>query len=74
MIAPNCFHVCSGNCRRIGCNCLCGEFHDTLNQSELDEIQENTTSMEEKLVALDAIIPKKEIFDAIGYDKNNESF
>lgn len=22
-----CEHVCSGNCRRIGCNCECGEFH-----------------------------------------------
>jgi hypothetical protein len=22
-----CDHVCSGNCRRIGCNCECGEFH-----------------------------------------------
>jgi len=25
--APNCEHVCSGNCRREGCNCECGEFH-----------------------------------------------
>lgn len=29
MIHQNCDHVCSGNCRRVGCNCLCGEFHDT---------------------------------------------
>lgn len=24
---PDCDHVCSGNCRRNGCNCECGEFH-----------------------------------------------
>lgn len=23
-----CDHVCSGNCRREGCNCLCGEWHE----------------------------------------------
>lgn len=73
MTHPNCFHLCSGNCRRVGCNCLCGEFHDTLNQSELDEIQEDTTSMEEKLEALEYIpIPKQEVFDAIGYDKSHD--
>lgn len=22
-----CNHVCSSNCRREGCNCLCGEYH-----------------------------------------------
>lgn len=22
-----CYHQCSGNCRRVGCNCECGEFH-----------------------------------------------
>lgn len=24
-----CDHVCSGNCRREGCNCDCGEWHLT---------------------------------------------
>lgn len=23
-----CHHQCSGNCRRVGCNCSCGEYHD----------------------------------------------
>lgn len=23
-----CNHQCSGNCRREGCNCACGEFHE----------------------------------------------
>lgn len=23
----NCEHWCSGNCRRTGCNCECGEWH-----------------------------------------------
>jgi hypothetical protein len=22
-----CDHMCSGNCRRVGCNCNCGEWH-----------------------------------------------
>jgi len=23
-----CEHICSGNCRRVGCNCECGEYHE----------------------------------------------
>ena len=23
----SCDHICSGNCRRVGCNCNCGEWH-----------------------------------------------
>ena len=23
-----CSHVCTSNCRRAGCNCECGEFHE----------------------------------------------
>lgn len=23
-----CFHVCTSNCRREGCNCECGEYHN----------------------------------------------
>lgn len=26
--ANKCEHICSGNCRKEGCNCACGEFHD----------------------------------------------
>jgi hypothetical protein len=26
-IEVQCDHVCSGECRRSGCNCQCGEFH-----------------------------------------------
>lgn len=37
MIHPNCEHMCSGNCRREGCNCLCGEWHDGLSKEELVE-------------------------------------
>lgn len=29
---PDCFHECTGNCRHVGCNCECGEFHDTLEE------------------------------------------
>ncbi len=27
MIHPHCYHDCTSNCRRKGCNCLCAEFH-----------------------------------------------
>lgn len=27
-----CFHVCSGNCRREGCNCNCGEYHEVVEE------------------------------------------
>ena len=23
----DCNHICSSNCRKIGCNCACGEYH-----------------------------------------------
>lgn len=26
---PKCFHSCTSNCRREGCNCKCGEYHLT---------------------------------------------
>lgn len=42
MTHPDCEHVCSGNCRRNGCNCLCGEFHDTLSKEEVKEIEDET--------------------------------
>ena len=38
MIHPNCDHVCSGNCRRVGCSCLCGEWHDTYEEEEKQSI------------------------------------
>ena len=34
MTHPNCHHQCSGNCRRVGCNCLCGEWHDKYEQDD----------------------------------------
>lgn len=41
MTHPNCEHQCSGNCRREGCNCLCGEYHDSLTPEELKELLED---------------------------------
>ena len=23
-----CYHQCTSNCRRVGCNCECGEWHE----------------------------------------------
>ena len=28
MTETKCDHQCSGNCRRVGCHCACGEYHD----------------------------------------------
>ena len=35
---PNCFHACTSNCRREGCNCECGEYHGKLTQEEYQEV------------------------------------
>lgn len=37
MTHPNCDHGCTSNCRREGCNCLCGEYHDSMTQDEIIE-------------------------------------
>jgi hypothetical protein len=34
-----CDHVCSGNCRREGCNCQCGEFHQEAVTLEVQHLQ-----------------------------------
>ena len=35
---PDCEHNCTSNCRREGCNCLCGEYHGKLDFREYNEI------------------------------------
>lgn len=37
--APNCNHQCSGNCRRVGCNCECGEWHGKYEPTPEEEKQ-----------------------------------
>lgn len=46
MIHPNCEHICTGNCRREGCECLCGEYHDTyeVSDEEKDELLQDSTN------------------------------
>jgi len=34
---PSCFHKCISNCRRVGCNCECGEYHGKLSLEEYRE-------------------------------------
>jgi hypothetical protein len=31
----DCDHICTSNCRRVGCNCECGEWH---NEEMLDKL------------------------------------
>jgi len=38
MIHPECEHDCTSNCRREGCECLCGEYHDSYEPEEDMEI------------------------------------
>ena len=37
MTHPNCDHSCTSDCRREGCNCLCGEFHGESTPEEIEE-------------------------------------
>jgi hypothetical protein len=59
-----CDHVCSGNCRRTGCNCGCGEFHQettTIKVKHLaSDFPSNVHSIEEML----AYIGKKTGFNS----------
>lgn len=45
MIHPDCEHQCTSNCRREGCNCLCGEYHDTMTEEELEDLEEDEDIM-----------------------------
>lgn len=40
-----CHHQCSGNCRRVGCNCSCGEYHDE--KAEQIKPTDNSEKIEE---------------------------
>lgn len=35
----DCSHICTSNCRRVGCNCECGEFHQEKANRVFDEDQ-----------------------------------
>jgi hypothetical protein len=34
---PSCDHDCTGNCRREGCNCECGEYCSKMTLEEYEE-------------------------------------
>ena len=36
---PECFHNCTSNCRREGCNCECGEWHGRMTEDEYQEAE-----------------------------------
>jgi len=42
-----CYHQCSGNCRRVGCNCNCGEFHELDKNSDRVFSHEQLRQIEE---------------------------
>jgi hypothetical protein len=44
---PYCDHACTSNCRREGCNCLCGEWHcDLCNGTGIVEIMGGSSTDE----------------------------
>ena len=38
---PDCDHDCTSDCRREGCNCLCGEYHGSMSFDELQDALED---------------------------------
>jgi hypothetical protein len=48
----NCDHRCTGNCRRVGCNCECGEWHEeqTTSSDIADYIEERMESVDPMLL------------------------
>lgn len=42
-----CDHVCSGECRRSGCNCACGEFHGDKDAPDAMDLPDEHSGQEE---------------------------
>ena len=58
---PNCDHQCSGNCRRNGCNCNCGEYH--LNDEEVAELTEDKRREEAEDMRRDDIAEVERVYN-----------
>jgi hypothetical protein len=43
-VRENCDHVCTSECRRSGCNCTCGEFHNGSVFEAVDRIEAHLAS------------------------------
>jgi len=48
-----CEHQCSGNCRREGCNCLCGEYHEE--QSTAKDLQQNAHNLATEIFSIEGL-------------------
>ena len=66
-VETKCEHVCTSNCRRVGCNCECGEFHGDEPQQAMNEQQEK----ERKIRVYQA--RRNELVEAIGELDSNVS-
>jgi len=49
MIHPECEHDCTSNCRREGCECLCGEYHDSYEPEEENQFPSPHEKLRKKL-------------------------
>lgn len=54
LVEKECNHSCSGNCRREGCNCNCGEYHKEpfggVKKGDYDDRQDNMTCLDNPIV------------------------
>ena len=71
MIHPNCDHSCTSDCRREGCNCLCGEFHDSMTQDDIiealtDELRDTRIDMV-KMILMKYCVLKPEYDGMMAY-------
>ncbi len=54
----NCTHQCTSNCRREGCNCECGEFHEDVGAYVVEEVlkAQKELTTEKSQATLDEVI------------------
>lgn len=71
MIHPDCDHQCISNCRRVGCNCLCGEFHEHYEPMEEDVIRKRLETLSTVAYFVDRdIIEKVQLEDIEAWGKS----
>ena len=47
-----CHHVCTSNCRRVGCNCECGEWHEAPESYDKEEYRMLVQDHDDAMLAI----------------------